>query len=224
MKLESSLEALQHYGYPIDRLCTHLQNPTSVPVGAEILSTTVLEPQPTNLDINSQQQSYKTDPPLGRGTSHNKATVSNFSHIAPTSSTTYPSPSDEYDEVITPEIIQESFFKMLSPYNDQKFLTVSPKIEIKRTANGPCQAPANIELENYKDLFYDIPFYTERNMKMTGNILNRARQLALLVAGIATEIFKQPAVMMKIYRDADGNDPRKISYFANITILDINLF
>lgn len=185
-----------------------------VPVEEQIPSTTTMEENSNDfiVDRSGQSRPQKVIPPVQRK-SGGTTVVPNSANPTASHDTTVSILSLEESDDVTIEIIQQSVSQMLIPYANPNFLIFNNNIEIKRTVNGPCEAPGNMQMESYQDLFCGIPLYTEQNVNITGDTRYRARQLALLVSSIATEIFKQPAIMMKIYRDADGNDPRKYYSF-----------
>ncbi|CAF1395776.1 unnamed protein product [Rotaria sp. Silwood1] len=132
------------------------------------------------------------------------------------SNVTTNSTSDEADyDSLTPATIKKTVLELLRPYNDKKRFTLSNKIDIKRPTRKPCEAPQNINLQCYKDLFHGIPFYTEENVGINDSMLNRVQQLAIVLSGLATSVFNTPVILMKLYRDADTHSLLRIGFHYN---------
>ncbi|CAF1223483.1 unnamed protein product [Rotaria sp. Silwood1] len=220
VKLESSLEKLKRSGYPIDRLRINPPKPTDIPVEPKTPVMPIVQQDESGLDAEEHIKSG--NPGLKRfGKSKpNTSTVPSSSSYEKSNATTTDSTLDDADyDLLTPETIEETVLQVLQPYNNVEFYTVNNKIENNRTTREPCEALQNINLEIYKDHFHGIPFYTEKNMHITDSMLNRVRQLAIVLSGLASNVFDQPVMMMKLYRDADTNKLPRIGFHYNGSLL-----
>ncbi len=123
--------------------------------------------------------------------------------------------SDDQDDFpMTSEMTQDTIVQLLMPYHNQELLTIDKIVPIQQQMNnGPCEALSNMDLHCYKDRFYEIPFYTEGNLQVTNSMLHRVNQLATILSGLATYIFNIPVVVMRIYRDSNDKNPRKLPSF-----------
>ncbi|CAF3585487.1 unnamed protein product [Rotaria sp. Silwood1] len=219
VKLESSLEKLKRSGYPIDRLRINPPKPTDIPVEPKTPVMPIVQQDESGLDAEEHIKSG--NPGLKRfGTSKpNTSSVPSSSSYEKSNGTTDSTLDDADYDLLTSETIEETVLQVLQPYNNVEFYTVNNKIENNRTTREPCEALQNINLEIYKDHFHGIPFYTEKNMHITDSMLNRVRQLAIVLSGLASNVFNQPVMIMKLYRDADTNKLPRIGFHYNGSLL-----
>ena len=110
----------------------------------------------------------------------------------------------------TADDIEAAVLELLEPYNNQDFLMSNSEIRVRRTANNPCEALHDMDLQCYQPLFHNIQFYTVTTVCITNQVLNRVNQLAIILSGLAINVFKIQASVMKIYGDGNEEDSRKM--------------
>ena len=83
-----------------------------------------------------------------------------------------------------------------------------------------CQAPPDVPMTRYKDVYNGISLYIEDGVNVTKPMLNRATQLATIIAGLASNVYELPIETMHLYRDVDGGGcTRRIYSFNWIRVL-----
>ncbi|CAF3809992.1 unnamed protein product [Rotaria sp. Silwood1] len=82
-----------------------------------------------------------------------------------------------------------------------------------------CEIVPSVNMTRYKDLFYSIPLYIELNVLITNKMLDQATQLAWILRGLASHVFKISIETLRLYRDIDG---ARIA-FNNCHVLFFNL-
>ncbi|CAF0847517.1 unnamed protein product [Adineta steineri] len=210
-KLAQSLEEIQRFGFPVDRLLKSAQEKTDNRILQRNLPTTTDSPM---IDSSSPKSSRKSK--TNGSTEHlddemNGDTNSILNDSRNTQTTSNPTTNTEnYDEIST-NSIQDDIEELMEPYNQPIYCT-HDRILTNRTSNNPCESPANLDLQRYKDLFHGIPLFTEKTVRVTKPMLNRARQLATILSGLATQVFSVPGNMMNLYRDSDANKAIRCSF------------
>ncbi|CAF0929175.1 unnamed protein product, partial [Didymodactylos carnosus] len=74
----------------------------------------------------------------------------------------------------------------------------------RNESNNSCEAVPAANMIRYKDQFYLIPLYVDRNVTLTDTMIDQAKQLAWVLAGLSTCVFKMPVETMHLFRDIDS--------------------
>jgi hypothetical protein len=85
-----------------------------------------------------------------------------------------------------------------SKLNNPGYITNEPMSE--------CETMPAINMACYKDRFYSVSLFLEKNVIVTEQIIYQAEQLACLLAGLATHVFEIPINTMHLFQDIDGSE------------------
>ncbi|CAF1040266.1 unnamed protein product [Rotaria sordida] len=70
--------------------------------------------------------------------------------------------------------------------------------------NTSCEFVPAANMMRYDRLFYGIPLYIDRNVKITNILLDQGKQLAWLLSGLAKQVFNIPVETMHLFRDIES--------------------
>jgi len=69
-----------------------------------------------------------------------------------------------------------------------------------------CETMPVMNMARYKNLFYSVSLFLEKNVIVTKQMIYQAEQLACLLAGLATHVFEIPINTMHLFQDIDGSE------------------
>ncbi|UJR22115.1 hypothetical protein I4U23_025179 [Adineta vaga] len=107
-----------------------------------------------------------------------------------------------------------SMLKKGRSYTQTKFIQQE---HVKDEIDHSCEAVPSANMTRYKEVFHNIPLYIERDVRITEQMLDRAKQLAWVLIGLANHVFKIPVETLHLYRDINGariafNDRRALFF------------
>jgi hypothetical protein len=74
----------------------------------------------------------------------------------------------------------------------------------RNESNNSCEYVPATNMIRYSDLFHGIPLYFDRQVTLTNGMIDQARQLAWILAGLAAHVFHMPVQTLHLFRDIDS--------------------
>ena len=100
-------------------------------------------------------------------------------------------------------------------YNHSKLTQLE---HTKTEISTMCEKIPAENLKLFKERFHSIPFYVEQNVIVTDAMVDQAKQLAYLLSGLASHVFRIPIETVHIFRDINGGESDN---FSSRTVFDI---
>jgi hypothetical protein len=94
-----------------------------------------------------------------------------------------------------------SMLKKGRAYTQSKFIQQE---HVKDEIDHSCEAVPSANMTRHRELFHSIPLYIERNVSITDQMLDNAKQLSWVLIGLANHVFQIPIETLHLYRDIDG--------------------
>jgi len=95
-------------------------------------------------------------------------------------------------------------------YNHSKFIRLEHTETLISTI---CQQFPSENMTRVREVFDSIPLYVEQNVIVTNAMIDQGHQLAYLLNGLATHVFKISKETIHLFRDIDGGKCRKFFSF-----------
>lgn len=89
----------------------------------------------------------------------------------------------------------------LHSYNEQMLVNLNDNEDF---VDSTCEIPQNTNMKRHQDSFSHLSLYIEEGVNVTNMMLNRARQLAGIIAPLAVNVYNIKPESIHLYRDIDG--------------------
>ncbi|CAF1508202.1 unnamed protein product [Adineta steineri] len=202
-KLESSIEILRRRGIPVDRLLQNTQQEGDFwPFRQKPKNNTVSplvddrEPKagPTTGVQNHGEvtdQNHQIPPVIGIGGDY--TTHSHSFHK--------PAPMPDFGHVEKENQNDMNKIYKTQAYNHSQLIQLE---HTKKQISTVCkQIPAE-NMTRFNKVFHSIPLYVEQNVIVTDTMADQGYQLAYLLSGLATHVFKISKETIHLFRDING--------------------
>lgn len=99
--------------------------------------------------------------------------------------------TDKFNDIIS----------QLHSYNEQMLVNLNENEDL---VDSTCEVPQNTNMKRHQDSFSHLSLYIEEGVNVTNMMLNRARQLAGIIAPLAVNVYNIKPEFIHLYRDIDG--------------------
>ena len=87
------------------------------------------------------------------------------------------------------------------PYSHKEFNQIQHS---KTEINNSCEFVPTSNMIRYDDLLHGIPLYIDRNVQLTNLMIDRSKQFAWVLSGLANQVFQLPIQAIHLFRDVDS--------------------